>query len=715
MVDETKISDFATVDILNDADLITIVSNGGNFNITAATLKAALRYQQEGGDLSDLEDNRVTKVLAGLLVESGIKDTGTPGGGLVEIYRQLKVGTDGLDIGSTGVFAGGENLVNSSGDTNRLETSCVVDATGTDKPKWYKLGASASDPHQPSFPDTKSSVSHSWPFDFSGSNVAYLLDALYLKSNKTTTGIRLRISRGGVPSGNNIVWQFPTDFAWAEGAGFSVSSASESLLNLGSPGVLLLSDETYWITIDVPASSGTDINLLGVNGSPFLPYERRSQQTGSVEDLVTSSDIASFGDVFGPASAVDSNFALFDTTTGKLIKDSSENIGTVRGKAVKIVNSVSDLPAPSGGFHTLNANTTYRVSGTLNLTNDIIFSSGSSINGVSPITDKIITSSTGTIFNSVDNDVAVGNLTIILNGTGSKLYDFTDSTGTKFCSFQQCLIYALSTGISMGDASGGASVTVGSSLFFGFDNPFVFDGVMSRISYERSIFNSCDDIFLLSATLTLNTGDINNCTFTTDDAGDKILTDSGATIINQISVTGCSKEGPGTFDTGAELNPDYILRGNTGFKDTQLVAQGGIIGSVANTVFAGLGTVNAVAVNYGGVFVASDQKQFTVSTSGLVTYIGKEERQFYFDVTNFATIAGGSSRDYGYFWVKNGATQILSSTTQAQYNGSSPGSSSCKTIIELNTGDTMQLFAYQISGSLIDLNVISSSISAVSV
>jgi hypothetical protein len=31
------------------------------------------------------------------------------------------------------------------------------------------------------------------------------------------------------------------------------------------------------------------------------------------------------GDVVGPASAVDSNFAAFDTTTGKLIKDSGKN------------------------------------------------------------------------------------------------------------------------------------------------------------------------------------------------------------------------------------------------------------------------------------------------------------------------------------------------------------------------------------------------------
>jgi len=31
------------------------------------------------------------------------------------------------------------------------------------------------------------------------------------------------------------------------------------------------------------------------------------------------------GDVVGPASATDSNFAAFDTTTGKLIKDSGSS------------------------------------------------------------------------------------------------------------------------------------------------------------------------------------------------------------------------------------------------------------------------------------------------------------------------------------------------------------------------------------------------------
>lgn len=44
--------------------------------------------------------------------------------------------------------------------------------------------------------------------------------------------------------------------------------------------------------------------------------------TDALNPIISASGGAGLGDVVGPASAVDSNFASFDTTTGKLIKDS---------------------------------------------------------------------------------------------------------------------------------------------------------------------------------------------------------------------------------------------------------------------------------------------------------------------------------------------------------------------------------------------------------
>ncbi len=57
------------------------------------------------------------------------------------------------------------------------------------------------------------------------------------------------------------------------------------------------------------------------------------------------------GDVVGPASAVDSNFAAFDTTTGKLIKDSGSAASTF---ATSAQGALADSASQPGHSHTLS-------------------------------------------------------------------------------------------------------------------------------------------------------------------------------------------------------------------------------------------------------------------------------------------------------------------------------------------------------------------------
>lgn len=69
------------------------------------------------------------------------------------------------------------------------------------------------------------------------------------------------------------------------------------------------------------------------------------------------------GDVFGPASAVDSNIVLFDTTTGKLIKDSGVTVASLAPAYIPVVFTLSSaeisalnsvpkqmVPAPGANF-----------------------------------------------------------------------------------------------------------------------------------------------------------------------------------------------------------------------------------------------------------------------------------------------------------------------------------------------------------------------------
>lgn len=67
-----------------------------------------------------------------------------------------------------------------------------------------------------------------------------------------------------------------------------------------------------------------------------------SQATKTNGKYVIPSASAALGDVVGPASAVDSNFASFDTTTGKLIKDSGSKASDFAVALTADQNYVSD-------------------------------------------------------------------------------------------------------------------------------------------------------------------------------------------------------------------------------------------------------------------------------------------------------------------------------------------------------------------------------------
>ena len=75
----------------------------------------------------------------------------------------------------------------------------------------------------------------------------------------------------------------------------------------------------------------------------------------NVGDDVTE-DITSAGDVAGPGSAVDSNFASFDTTTGKLLKDSGSAAASFAAALGVDDNYVTDAEKTVIG-NTSNTNT----------------------------------------------------------------------------------------------------------------------------------------------------------------------------------------------------------------------------------------------------------------------------------------------------------------------------------------------------------------------
>lgn len=151
-----------------------------------------------------------------------------------------------------------------------------------------------------------------------------------------------------------------------------------------------ITDYPEIIKFDSGVTEGTD--LYTFNGSVtktinFKSGTNISFTTASGE--VTISADGGGGDVTGPSSAVDSNIAVYDSTTGKIIKDGGTKISdlattsslsgyvptttTVNGKALSsnISLSPSDIGSPSGSGTCSGTNSgdnaaTTRISGTLN-------------------------------------------------------------------------------------------------------------------------------------------------------------------------------------------------------------------------------------------------------------------------------------------------------------------------------------------------------------
>lgn len=90
------------------------------------------------------------------------------------------------------------------------------------------------------------------------------------------------------------------------------------------------------------ASGAVDLAMLSATGTPSGSTYLRGDNTWAA--------VSGTGDVVGPASAVDSNFAAFDSTTGKLIKDSGS-----AASSFEAAGAISTHAAVTSGVHGISA------------------------------------------------------------------------------------------------------------------------------------------------------------------------------------------------------------------------------------------------------------------------------------------------------------------------------------------------------------------------
>lgn len=116
---------------------------------------------------------------------------------------------------------------------------------------------------------------------------------------------------------------YPAEYAVFQGGSFSGTTITGSQVNITGQGDLRLEDSTggEYVALQAPATLSASYTLTmpiddGTNGQALI-----TDGSGNL-----SWSTAASGDVYGPASATDTAVALFDGTTGKLLKNSSATI-----------------------------------------------------------------------------------------------------------------------------------------------------------------------------------------------------------------------------------------------------------------------------------------------------------------------------------------------------------------------------------------------------
>jgi hypothetical protein len=127
------------------------------------------------------------------------------------------------------------------------------------------------------------------------------------------------------------------------------------------------------------------------------------------------------------------------------------------------VYSLDDLPTPSGGAISLDANTAYIFRGFVDIGSNYLNLNGATLLGLDAPRDGVTSTVNGAILRSTDASVFMRDFTAITGSPATKGYDFSDATGTKFCNlFSGCSVVGPG---SVGTVSGFEAVTITKNLW----------------------------------------------------------------------------------------------------------------------------------------------------------------------------------------------------------------------------------------------------------
>lgn len=184
---------------------------------------------------------------------------------------------------------------------------------------------------------------------------------LYIQSTGATTTV---LTGKSVSANDTYTWPKPLDMAAGDkiiasaGTGSAIVCTYSSYEGSATPAEVGFTPEGAWSSGATYATN----DVVSYNGSSYLAIQASTNQNPATQTaywmvLASKGDTGS-GDVSGPASSVDSEIALFNSTTGKIIKRASTT-GILKGTSgvLSAATAGTDYVAPGGALGTPSSGT----------------------------------------------------------------------------------------------------------------------------------------------------------------------------------------------------------------------------------------------------------------------------------------------------------------------------------------------------------------------
>lgn len=285
------------------------------------------------------------------------------------------------------------------------------------------------------------------------------------------------------------------------------------------------------------------------------------------------------------------------------------------------VYSLDDLPTPSGGAITLNANKMYIFSGIINISPNYLNLNGANLRGIDPARDGVMSTVSGAVLRSTGVSVFMEDLAVIPASGSTMAYDLQDASGNMFCNlFSGCSVVEIGIPtLGVGQVSGFRAITITKNYWKCQDGIKVTGNVGKFASTFNFIteMNGGTGIEFMSG-LTIDDIDLaNNYFIYTGGTGVKV--NAGSTIdLGRMSTN--MFRGVGTLLSGFDsYTPGWEMLSNTDIPNTRSYGYLYMIENTAPTAT----TPNNTYVKIAGTTTATTLQKFTSPASNRLTYIGK--------------------------------------------------------------------------------------------